>query len=296
MSIFDENPDIFDPEQEYLDDMSNIISDNVINSLTPKVEDYHLFDKLLPFAIESDEVSNDDLIVLWIFCQHFGNDTGWLEMAFFGSDFKTFYTERSEDEIEINLAYQIFVNKREPSPDEVLALLTLAVQFMKTREQYELKPYPSASPVPVFGGTQEDEPQVERDLVVKHISRLIDRFISPLKIVKCKRQWNLADKKDSFEEMSFYFFLDRFLKRYEPEIRNNVPANWQCDWPKLTKLAETLSPTTAEEAIAGLTLIYDLCHNLGLDTDPYTIDDVIGCLQKPNDREKVCQLIRNNPA
>ena len=248
------------------DDASENFFDGIdFNWLKPSPRDYHFYDKLLPFAITNKNISATDLIDLWIFVRHHGNDERKLLEVFFNGD--------------VDQAEKALIIKKIESytDDELLSFLKLPIEFVQD-QNLSLKDY-SNSNKQAFSEKQLEE---EKKVIKNNQIGLYNKFVPSLDKAQLKTLWEKSEEKNRIELMCYYYFLDKYIFQYAQKAILNVDK-----WPTMVQLKNNILPNyDYDEILKNLILLHDIDH-MGYDKSKWTLSDILRFMELLN-------LIREN--
>ena len=268
MGLFE---DLYDIDQE---------SDPIIDlglELFINEYNYHFYDRLLPVAIKSQAISAKDLIDLWAFVQHYGEDKQRLWEVI---------VEGSEE----NLSHKICCNaKVSYTDDDVVKLLQSPINFMKgDNVMKNLKDYYTREQAQVLGiRNYETESKEERTFIKQHQDELYHKFVPSINTAQLKTLWEEAELKNQIELMCYYYFLNKFITQH---ARDAVLK--QNNWPKMVELKENVQPQL-HSVLKYLELLCDMVC-MGYENTIWTLSDIVGKIKMKEDLKDVVPIIREH--
>lgn len=268
MGLFE---DLYDIDQE---------SDPIIDlglELFINEYNYHFYGRLLPVAIKSQAISAKDLIDLWAFVQHYGEDKQRLWEVI---------VEGSEE----NLSHKICCNaKVSYTDDDVVKLLQSPINFMKgDNVMKNLKDYYTKEQALTLGiRNYETESKEERTFIKQHQDELYNKFVPSIDTTQLKNLWEDAERKNQIELMCYYYFLNKFITQH---ARNAVLK--QNNWPKMVELEENVQPQS-HSVLKYLELLCDMVC-MGYENTIWTLSDIVGKIKMKEDLMDVVPIIREH--
>ena len=268
MGLFE---DLYDIDQE---------SDPIIDlglELFINEYNYHFYDRLLPVAIKSEKISAKDLIDLWAFVQHYGEDKQRLWEVI---------VEGSEE----NLSHKICCNaKVSYTDDDVVKLLQSPINFMKgDNVMKNLKDYYTREQAQVLGiRNYETESKEERTFIKQYQDELYHKFVPSIDTTQLKNLWEDAERKNQIEQMCYYYFLNKFITQHAREA-----VLTQNNWPKMVELEENVQPQS-HSVLKYLELLCDIVP-MGYENTIWTLSDIVGKIKMKEDLMDVIPIIREH--
>ncbi len=273
-SLFD-NDELFNNNNSSFEDN---IKAHLNSMLKLKPSDFKFYERLLPFAITNNEISADDLIDLWIFVQHKGDDQATIESVFIDDD---------SDEYETScLVFNILEEERS---EDILNLIQKPIKYVREREN-ELKmiDYYTDEEAKMLGVRRhhyDKMPEKERKLIDKYQKELYNKLVPSVDKAQLKTLWEEADANNQIELMFYYFFLDKYLRKHAEEAVLNTS-----NWPSMAQLKKHILPEyNFDEIFNNLKLLSDISYmrSEGYENSKWTFSNILGFLE-------IVKLIRDN--
>ena len=256
-------------------DNEDLINPDLFFRLHPK--DYHFFDRLLPIAIESDRFCIHDLEKIWIFWRRYAGIEDVLEKVFFDGI-------RSYDAPDDSVARSILMdNNGKPiehiTDSQCLQLLQMVVDYIESHQELSFERF------------WPDESDEAKCLIEQHTDALYDKLTPKITTESLNRRWKNAEQNDAIEQMCYFYFLNKYVnKGYAKDAVKSTH-----NWPNMIELLDNPFPEDKQQICSNLELLHKLCPNMGLDSAPYTIGDVLAPLfGKVKCVDDVAQLIKSN--